>query len=140
MNRSRTIAELLGFVEQAEAKLLSWGFYDISFSPSELEELVENEAPLELLEAVHQLTREGTEKFDDLLSEMQFGKLLFETSNRPRRFRTRFAESIRLLAQAAAVLQGGGLECRRAPCLGPPSPYCATSVSAPGPGVRRMLG
>ena len=54
MTRDELIAELLGFVERREARLLSWGFYDISFSPRELEVLATNKlnAPIDASPAI----------------------------------------------------------------------------------------
>jgi hypothetical protein len=35
MDRRAFIAELLSFLERREARLLSWGFYDVSFGADE---------------------------------------------------------------------------------------------------------
>lgn len=98
-DRGRTIADLLGFAERAEARLLSWGFYDVSFSAAELRQLVKTEGPSGLQEAVDYLESEEGVRFSDLIDEMQFDQLLFEVSTIPRRFRTRFAEAVRLFAR-----------------------------------------
>ena len=40
--------ELLAFLERREARLLSWGFYDVSFRAAEVEAGIANEAPASL--------------------------------------------------------------------------------------------
>ncbi len=92
------VGEFLSFLEQQEARLLSWGFYNVSFGISEIENLLEQEAPDSLLEAWQELQDEGW-TIDRLVSEMESGNLLYRIALGEEVYRTRFAEGVRLLAR-----------------------------------------
>src|SRR5262245_35870684 len=89
--------EFLGFLELREARLLSWGFYEVSFTPQEIEAILASEAGPELLSAW--ATEEATGwTVANLLEDMEGVGLLY----RPGRgvvYRTRFAEAVRLTAR-----------------------------------------
>src|SRR5262245_43929269 len=89
--------EFLGFLELHEARLLSWGFYDVSFTPQEIETVLASEAGPELLSAWAALQAGGW-TVANLLEDMEGAGLLY----RPARgavYRTRFAEGVRLTAR-----------------------------------------
>lgn len=89
---NRVVAEFLSLLEQREARLLVWGAVDGSFLWEEIEEAAE-----EFLQA------NGGVDFADgyaLAKELLRQHLLFEfTDNGEQRFRTRMAETVRLMAR-----------------------------------------
>lgn len=91
------VGEFLSFLEQQEARLLSWGFYDFAYSTSEVEELFQNFASDELKEFWSKFKTELT--FDELLDEMEYAKLLYRPDENEYLYRTRFAEGVRLFAR-----------------------------------------
>ena len=88
-------AKLLTFIESCEIRLLGWGFYDVSFSFHELEQLLETEGPEDLLQDLNDLYEDG-QSISTVVSEMIAGGLLFAVDDE--RFRSRFAEGVRLIA------------------------------------------
>src|SRR5262245_44628107 len=98
MSVTRFVGEFLSFLEQQEARLLSWGFYNISFRISEIEVLLEEEAPSSLLEAWQKLQDDGW-TIAVLVDEMESSNLLYRVAPGEDIYRTRFAEGVRLLAR-----------------------------------------
>lgn len=90
-------SEFLGFLELREARLLSWGFYDVSFTPKEIEAVLQNEAPAELQSAWAACIAAGW-TLENLLEDMETVGLLFRPG-KSAVYRTRFAEGIRLTAR-----------------------------------------
>ncbi len=90
--------EFLGFLEMREARLLSWGFYDVSFTPQEIETILDNEAAPELLSswATHQAQGWTVQ---NLFEDMEAAGLLYRPSRSAVAYRTRFAEGVRLIAR-----------------------------------------
>jgi len=87
------ISNFLGTLEQEEAALLVWGLVDGSFSADELEEKAER-----FLEE-HDLWETFSDP-DELIEEMEERLLLFSFEKRgERRYRTRMAETVRLLSR-----------------------------------------
>lgn len=78
-------------------RLLGWGFYNVSFDEGEVETLLENDAPVELLGALEEIRDQGF-TIDLLLQEMAHAGLLYDIHGSGRSFRTRFAEGVRLIA------------------------------------------
>jgi hypothetical protein len=87
--------EFLGLLERREAHLLAWGFYDVSFHPTEIEEILDL-LPNQLSRAWRSQERDGWSTLD-LLDELERAGLLFRTERDE--YRTRFAEGIRLFAR-----------------------------------------
>jgi hypothetical protein len=86
---SEDVLEVLGAVELAEARLLSWGLVDGAFDEDELIALIEAETD-----------RQGiSESADGLLDELLERRLIIRVPDRPHHYRTRMAETIRLLAR-----------------------------------------
>ena len=44
MNKSKFISNLLNFIEEKEADLISWGFYDTGLKSPEIENLLKSNA------------------------------------------------------------------------------------------------
>jgi hypothetical protein len=98
MNIQAFVGEFLSFLEQQESRLLSWGFYDVSFVESEVASMIEREATPQLLKEWKELEDEGW-TLTSLLDEMEHGGLLYRASSNDGNYRTRFAEGVRLIAR-----------------------------------------
>src|SRR5215216_1795578 len=98
MNLQHFVSEFLGFLEQWESRLLSWGFYDVAFSIEEIEDLIEAEGSKELVVAWRKLRREGW-GVASLLDEMEHAGLLYQIDAGGEMYRTRFSEGVRLIAR-----------------------------------------
>lgn len=92
------VAEFLSFLEQRETRLLSWGFYDVSFDPAEVDFMVQQEADPDLASYWESLKEDGW-TIESLLDDMEHGGLLYRVSTDEDVYRTRFAEGVRLLAR-----------------------------------------
>lgn len=88
-------SEFLSFLEHREARLLSWGFYDATFDAAEVQENLEVEGGPELLRMWADVQRQGMD-MPLVFDELKEAGLLFALPERPGRFRTRFAETVRL--------------------------------------------
>lgn len=94
MNRRKLIGELLSLLERKESRLLGWGFLDVSFSAEEIVDAF-RQADREYVEALDEWFAETTtELFVDDLAE---ANLLTRVEGG--RYRSRFAESVRLFAR-----------------------------------------
>lgn len=97
MDRNELIGELLTTLERAEVKLMEWGFFDLSHTGQEIEELFGSYsnlgAPFRALAA----ESGGEQVFIDDLAES--GLLYRLDFGPPARYRSRFAESARLLVR-----------------------------------------
>ena len=83
------ISEFLSFIEQREARLLSWGFYDVSFDIEELEVIFEAEAPPKLRDAWNEC-RHRWPDMASLCDEMEYAGLLFRLEPDIETYRSRF--------------------------------------------------
>ena len=92
------VCEFLSFLEVQESRLLSWGFYDVSFDASEVESMMEQDAESPLVEYWERLVDEGWTTLS-LLDEMEHSGLLYRVNSDTDSYRTRFAEGVRLLAR-----------------------------------------
>ncbi|MBH56571.1 MAG: hypothetical protein CMJ82_05250 [Planctomycetaceae bacterium] len=88
----------LSFLETREQRLLSWGFYDVSFTVSEIESLLQNEGEISLKSQWQDLAEDGW-SMEEFVDEMSQANLLFAIGSSQTRFRTRFAETVRLTAR-----------------------------------------
>ena len=90
--------ELLSFLEGREARLLSWGFYDVSFRAAEIEASFASHAPASLSGRwePRRLLGETLEQHFWLMAD---AGLLYRIEQGGNRFRTRFAEGVRLTAR-----------------------------------------
>jgi len=88
--------EFLSLIELQESRLLSWGFFGSSFDAAQAEEWL-NLAGEDLIVFWSELQSQG-ETIESFLERLALERLLFELPNRPRHYRSRFAEGIRLLA------------------------------------------
>ena len=92
-----TIArDLLNFIEEEESKLHNWGFYSVRLSVSELETLIEENAPDDLREKLAVCAGEGMET-GRIIDRMVRTNMLVPLENKMY-FRSRFAEGLRLTA------------------------------------------
>lgn len=92
------ISEFLTFIEQREARLLSWGFYDVFFDVQELEGIFDVEAPTVLKDAWNEW-RHRWPDMSSLCDEMEYAGLLFRPEPGVETYRSRFAEGVRLTAR-----------------------------------------
>jgi Helicase conserved C-terminal domain len=92
------VAELLTLLEQTESRLLSWGFYDGGFLPSDIESLIASDGPNELRTQWETICASGG-SLPRLLDDMRQAGLLYQPLDNPAVLRTRFAETVRLLAR-----------------------------------------
>jgi hypothetical protein len=90
--------EFLSFLERQESRLLSWGFYDVSFDAAEVDSMIEQDAEQSLVEYWEGLVEEGWTT-SSLLDEMEHSGLLYRVNAETDIYRTRFAEGVRLLAR-----------------------------------------
>jgi hypothetical protein len=90
------VSEFLGLLERQESKLLSWGFYNGTFDSQQAEVWL-SQASDELRDAWAELESNG-ECVASLLEQLSEKRLLHEVPGTPGRFRSRFAEGVRLLA------------------------------------------
>jgi hypothetical protein len=100
---TRALVEaLLGFLERLEARALSWGFYDVSFDEVSLASTLDEEAPQDLRTSWAAASERGI-GLRNVLEEMRYRGLLREAEGG--RYRTRFAESVRLLARLRQIFK-----------------------------------
>src|SRR5437764_8312879 len=92
------VSELLSFLEQQESRLLSWGFYDVSFDAAEVDSMIEQDAEPSVVEYWEGVIEEGWTT-SSLLDEMEHSGLLYRVNADADTYRTRFAEGVRLLAR-----------------------------------------
>jgi hypothetical protein len=91
------VSEFLTFLEKREERLLSWGFYNVRWTISEIEEAFASEAPPELQSRWAMLASQG-HTVQSLLLQMRQRCLIYQVPNSEGSYRTRFAEGVRLLA------------------------------------------
>lgn len=70
------VGEFLSFLELQEARLLSWGFYDFSYTLNNVEELFDEYADSDLKKSWSDLQADGM-AMDELLYEMEHAGLLY---------------------------------------------------------------
>ena len=92
------ISELLSYLEKREAKLLSWGFYDIWSSADEIEEFIKSDCKQEIIDEWEK-NKEDCGSLNNLLANLASQGLLYANPYSTDLYRTRFAESIRLTAR-----------------------------------------
>lgn len=96
MNDSeKVLGELLAKLERREAALLEWGFFDVAHTSDEIVDLFVNDAEWGF--AFQELANGSEELFIDNLAECNLLHRVNEES--PRRYRSRFAESLRLMSR-----------------------------------------
>jgi hypothetical protein len=89
------IGELLTRLETREAAMIEWGFYEVSHSVDEIVDLFAGDP--EYGPAFQDLANGAAELFIDNLAEAHLFHRVRD--GRPQRYRSRFAESVRLLAR-----------------------------------------
>jgi hypothetical protein len=94
-DRAKVLGELLTKLERREAALMEWGFFDVVHTADELVDLFSNDP--EWGDAFREFSGGSEELFIDDLAESRLLYRLGDTY--PRRYRSRFAESVRLLAR-----------------------------------------
>lgn len=97
MGRPEYIRDFLGYIEEIESTFLSWGYVESGFSENELEEIAvkwiqEKQANIESDDLINELFEK------QMIQEFQVGKEVL--------FRTRMAETIRLLARLRQLFPG----------------------------------
>ncbi|WP_434718134.1 protein DpdJ [Paraburkholderia sp. A1BS-2L] len=94
-NRERVLGELLTRLERREAALMEWGFFDVVHTADEIVELFVNDPEW----GTHfRALADGSEEL--FIDDLAQANLLYRLEGTyPRRYRSRFAESIRLTAR-----------------------------------------
>jgi len=87
----------LTFLERREEKLLSWGFHNVQYSETDMENFLQQEAPQNLRDQWNKLKTQGV-TFQRLIRELRQSHLLHPIPNATDMYRTRMAEGVRLLA------------------------------------------
>jgi hypothetical protein len=90
-------SEFLTFLEKREERLLSWGFYNVRWTPADIEAAFAADAPSDLQNAWQELAAEGR-TLRSVIQQMQQRNLLYAVPDTLDSYRTRFAEGVRLLA------------------------------------------
>lgn len=100
MTLDQAAIALLGRLETEELKVLSWGYVDGSFTQQEV------------AEHAAQVAADTEDGFvgSDLIASLESRKLLFRLQGSSERYRTRFAEGVRLFAGLRQVLHANGWE------------------------------
>lgn len=104
MNFKDFVGEFLSFIERQEAKLLSWGFYNGSFDTSQIEDWLAS-ASATVQQAWSDLLAEGYTT-SDLIEKLCEERLLHAIPGTPGRYRSRFAEGVRLIAGLRQLFPG----------------------------------
>ncbi|MHC2088758.1 protein DpdJ [Methylobacterium sp. CM6244] len=107
MTRDWFVAEFLSFLERREARLLGWGFFDIAFDVADVETLLEDEGPDSLVAGWCELRAASGMSMAGLLDDMAQEGLLYVLPEDVERFRTRFAEGVRLTARLRQLFRPG---------------------------------
>lgn len=94
----RFVSEFLTFLEQQESRLLSWGFYNVSFNAADVDSMIGEYAEPSLVKFWQRLVDEEEWTTPSLLDEMAHSGLLYRIDADPDIYRTRFAEGVRLIA------------------------------------------
>ena len=97
MSLQTFVSEFLTFIEKREERLLSWGFYNVSWTILEIQSAFPLEAPQSLQNTWNDLTIQG-HTIHSLLLQMKHCNLIYEVKHFQNSYRTRFAEGVRLLA------------------------------------------
>jgi len=97
-------SEFLSFLELEEARLLTWGFIDVSLTSDEIEELFESQASAELINCWRKLQMKGWD-MRRLLGELEQAGLLYRARPGDEVYRSRFAEGVRLIARLRQMFQ-----------------------------------
>jgi hypothetical protein len=91
------IGEFLTFLETREARLLSWGFYNVQQTSLDIENSFLQEAPEDLRQKWLDFDAQG-QTIRGVLQQMHQRRLLYLVPGTRDAYRTRFAEAIRLIA------------------------------------------
>ncbi len=103
---SKTFADqLLTLVERREQSLLSWGFYDFSHTESDIRSMIEDGREDTLLRGLDELESNGV-SLASALEEMVHLSLFQRVEPNTLRYRTRFAEGVRLIARLRQIFRG----------------------------------
>lgn len=92
------VSEFLSFLERRESRLLSWGFYNVSFDAAEVDSMIDQYAEPSLVRYWQGLLDEDEWTTPSLLDEMEHSGLLYRIDADSDTYRTRFAEGVRLIA------------------------------------------
>lgn len=96
MNLQAFVSEFLTFLEKREERLLSWGFYNVCWTIEEVECAFNEESPTSLRNAWREFTESGY-TLAGLILKMRQRNLVYRVPDTENTYRTRFAESVRLL-------------------------------------------
>ena len=97
MSLQSFVSEFLTFLEKREERLLSWGFYNVRWTPADITSAFVAEAPSSLQEAWQEFAAQGR-TLRSLIQQMHHRNLLYLIPDTSDSYRTRFAEGVRLLA------------------------------------------
>jgi len=98
MNLQHFVSEFMTFLEMREERLISWGFYNVSWSIADIEAAFPVEAPESLRSAWEEFAEQGR-TLASVIHQMRQRQLVYLVPDRsPDAYRSRFAEGVRLLA------------------------------------------
>src|ERR1700719_1413932 len=97
--------QLLTLVERREQSLLSWGFYDFSHTESDIRSIIDDSREDKLLRELDDVESNGF-SLSSVLEEMVHLGLFQRVEPDSRRYRTRFAEGVRLIARLRQIFRG----------------------------------
>lgn len=96
MDRQEYLRDFLGYIEGIEATFLSWGYVDVGFSENELEELAINWVE----------DQDADIEPDELINVLFEKQMIQDFQGRNVLFRSRMAETVRLLARLRQLFPG----------------------------------
>lgn len=100
-------SQFLTLLEEFETRLLSWGFYDVSFNASEIQDdLLTDNIPNSVHSDLEELFFDGW-TVEAILDEMVDAGLLYSVPGYEKSYRTRFAEGVRLIANLRQMFKPG---------------------------------
>jgi hypothetical protein len=93
------VGAVLNALDKHQARALNWGFFDLSITETDIAEILAEALPDQYGRAWEALCEEQGYDASVLASELVGAHLLYADPTRPGRYRTRFAEGVRLLAR-----------------------------------------
>jgi hypothetical protein len=93
------VGAVLNALDKHQAKALNWGFFDLSITEADIADVLGEALPEQYGRTWEALCDERGYDVSVLVSEFVGAHLLYADPTRPGRYRTRFAEGVRLLAR-----------------------------------------
>src|SRR5256885_2357379 len=104
MSLQTFVSEFLTFLEHREQRLLSWGFYNVRWTPADVETAFTIEAPPQLQNDWQELVNQGR-TIRSVIQQMHHRTLLYLARKTIASSRTGLAEGVRLLASLRKIFK-----------------------------------